>query len=147
MRLYIQNRFVSESFAFENVCVMSHHGLKAMLQSPFGHLPLWRLLGLLEVRLQLEGSWPFFFFFFFFFRQDRGLDPSGSGQLSIKESDRDQYAPMCAELNYFLFEICFGKCLSQTTALTGQGKPILLRSPFSDMCPNVSQNVCLALRL
>ena len=68
MRLYIQNRFVSESFAFENVCVMSHHGLKAMLQSPFGHLPLWRLLGLLEVRLQLEGSWPFFFFFFFFFQ-------------------------------------------------------------------------------
>ena len=61
MRLYIQYRFVCESFAFENVCVMSYHGLKAMLQSPFGHLPLWRLLGLLEVLLQLEGAWPFFF--------------------------------------------------------------------------------------
>ena len=54
-------RFVCESFAFENVCIMSRDGLKAMLQSPFGHLPLWRLLGLLEVRLQLEGSWPCFF--------------------------------------------------------------------------------------
>ena len=100
MRLYIQYRFVCESFAFaENICVMSHHGLKAMLQSPFGHLPLWRLLGLLEVRLQLECSWPFFFFFFF--RQDRDFDPSGSRQLPIKESDRDQYAPMGAELKYY----------------------------------------------
>ena len=45
-------RFVCESFAFVNVYIMSRHGLKAMLQSPFGHLPLWRLLGLLEVRLQ-----------------------------------------------------------------------------------------------
>ena len=61
MRFYIQYRFVCESFAFGNVCVMSRHGLKAMLQSPFGHLPLWRLLGLLEVRLQLEGSWTFLF--------------------------------------------------------------------------------------
>ena len=86
MRFYIQYRFACESFAaFANVCVMSRHGLKAMLQSPFGHLPLWRVLGLLEVRLQLEGSWPFFFF-----RQDRGFDPSGSRQLPIKESDRDQ---------------------------------------------------------
>ena len=56
----MQCRFVCESFAFENVCVMSRHGLRVMLQSPFGHLPLWRLLRLLEVRLQLEGSWPFF---------------------------------------------------------------------------------------
>ena len=47
----------------ESLIVMSCHGLKAMLQSPFGHFPLWRLLGLLEVRLQLEGSCPFFFFF------------------------------------------------------------------------------------
>ena len=60
MRFYMLYRFNCESFAFENVCVMSCHGLKVMLQSPFGHLPLWRLLGLLEVRVQLEGSWPFF---------------------------------------------------------------------------------------
>ena len=60
MCFYVQYRFVCESFAFENVCVLSRHGLKVMLQSPFGHDPLWRLLGLLEVRLQLEGSWPFF---------------------------------------------------------------------------------------
>ena len=44
MRFYIQYIFVCESFAFENVRVISHHGLKAMLQSPFGHFPLWRLL-------------------------------------------------------------------------------------------------------
>ena len=56
-----------------------------MVQSPLGHLPLWRLLGLLEVRLLLGGSWPFFL------RKDRGFDPSGSRQLPIKESDRDQY--------------------------------------------------------
>ena len=60
MRFYMLYRFNCESFAFENVCVMSCHGLKVMLQSPLGHLPLWRLLGLLEVRVQLEGSWPFF---------------------------------------------------------------------------------------
>ena len=60
MLFYIQYGFVCESFAFENGCVMSCHGLKVMLQSPFGHLPLWRLLGLLEVSLQLERSWPFF---------------------------------------------------------------------------------------
>ena len=40
-------------------------------------------------------------FFFFFFRQDRDFDPSGSRQLPIKESDRDQYAPMGAELKYY----------------------------------------------
>ena len=91
MRLYIQYRFVCESFAFENVCAMSHHGLKAMLQSPFGHLPHWRLLGLLEIRLQLADGR-------FFFRKDRGFDPSGSRELPIKESDRDQYPPMGAEL-------------------------------------------------
>ena len=39
---------------------VSRHGLKATLQSQFGNLPLCRLLGLLEARLQLEGSWPFF---------------------------------------------------------------------------------------
>ena len=61
MRFYIQYKFVCELFAFANVYVMCRHGLKAMLQFPFGQLPLWRLLGLLEVRLQLEGSRPFCF--------------------------------------------------------------------------------------
>ena len=92
MRLYIQYRFVCESFAFENVCVMSHHGLKAIWASSSlevvgtarGPSSVGRLMAV-----------------FFQFRQDRGFDPSGSRRLPIKESDRDQYAPMGAELKYY----------------------------------------------
>ena len=49
---------------------------------------------------------------------------------------------------YYWFEIVFGKCLARRQRLPYRpGIPILLRSPFSDMCIPTYQNICLPLRL
>ena len=124
MRFFTKCRFICGWFAFENVCVNERFSFPLVL------CPVWSARPSMSARLYLNKSpwsesnasisiWASPSLgvvgtatsqssgrrlMAVFLRQDRGFDPSGSRQLPIKESDRDQCSVSLRQMaSYFSF--------------------------------------------